>query len=1099
MNRLRFLWRSLLFYRRTTLTGAFGVAVATAVLIGSLIVGDSVTGSLRDRSLSRLGLTDLAITGVFPFRPQLRDELLSDKDVRKSTASSSSILQSQGSARSAATDAVVPRVTALGVDDTIADLLPGFPRIAPTGRNVYINSALARDLQLNPGDALLLTLPRPGAGPSGSLFSHTRLEDTTRALRLVVSAILPGNSGDLSIKPSSDEPRNIFIARQWLASQLGRADCATAILLRASSAFLNASCKAALQKNLKPEDLGLRIKTGASQKYISIESEGVAFNDAQIAFCRALILPKDGLREESAVYLADEIYSNQADHRNSISYAVIAALSEANNIPDNGIDLNRWAANRLKAAPGDPLRLSYLSSQPDGSYKREFMMLTVRSIIDRTDPGLTPTFEGISDASTISDWNTPFPIDRSRVTPEDEEYWKLYHAAPKAFVSRKTAQAMWNSSGEHYKEVITSFRFYPAPGQSMAELESYIHGTSTTLTEAVTVQPVRDEALESSRGSTDFSGLFIGLGMFLVAAAAGLAGSMTRLNVERRASEAGLLMSIGFTPEQALRTTLAEGSMTSLLGALVGIPAGAFYAMGIVKLLNTRWQDALNATSLTIHIELQSLIIGSLSGLIIGLLAVWWGAKTMKGRNPLALLGGWQAMTVTARAKKRRKLPALLYALAGGLMLFAPAMTHGKLSAPIAFFIGGALLLTAGLSGIGAVLQRSLVRPARGNFISLALRNAAANGGHSMLTVGLLAGATFVLVAVAANTRDYSRSDVSRKDSGAGGFNLIATSSVALPCEFSSPEGREKLGFTPEEEAVMHDVKVISFYQSPGDDISCLNPNKPLAPRLLGVPDEMIKRGGFTISGPKEANPWEIFSGKHDEKAAPAIADSASAEWTLHIQPGENFIANGVPLKLVGLVKQSIFAGDILVPMNTFRSRFPHVTGPGRFLIECPKDREQVVAETLRRALGGAGLEVHTTRETLNALIGVQNTYLSAFLALGGMGLLLGAVGLVTAVLLNALRRRREFALMQAVGIDRAGVVRLLVLEHAGLLLVGIFLGTACALIAVAPELAAAESAVNPVAPAAMIALIMASGYIACLLAAKAAVNAPLLAALREE
>ena len=52
-----------------------GVAVATAVLTGALLVGDSVRGSLRDLTLQRLGRIDSAlVTGHF-FRTALAEEV----------------------------------------------------------------------------------------------------------------------------------------------------------------------------------------------------------------------------------------------------------------------------------------------------------------------------------------------------------------------------------------------------------------------------------------------------------------------------------------------------------------------------------------------------------------------------------------------------------------------------------------------------------------------------------------------------------------------------------------------------------------------------------------------------------------------------------------------------------------------------------------------------------------------------------------------------------------------------------------------------------------------------------------------------------------
>ena len=51
----------------------------------------------------------------------------------------------------------------------------------------------------------------------------------------------------------------------------------------------------------------------------------------------------------------------------------------------------------------------------------------------------------------------------------------------------------------------------------------------------------------------------------------------------------------------------------------------------------------------------------------------------------------------------------------------------------------------------------------------------------------------------------------------------------------------------------------------------------------------------------------------------------------------------------------------------------------------------------------------------------VENTYLSTFQALGGLGLVLGVVGLVAIIARNMLERRRELALLGAAGFIGTG------------------------------------------------------------------------------
>ena len=58
MNRWQIAIKSLFYFRRTNLAIALGVAAATAVLTGALIVGDSMRYSLRELTLERLGMID---------------------------------------------------------------------------------------------------------------------------------------------------------------------------------------------------------------------------------------------------------------------------------------------------------------------------------------------------------------------------------------------------------------------------------------------------------------------------------------------------------------------------------------------------------------------------------------------------------------------------------------------------------------------------------------------------------------------------------------------------------------------------------------------------------------------------------------------------------------------------------------------------------------------------------------------------------------------------------------------------------------------------------------------------------------------------------
>jgi ABC-type antimicrobial peptide transport system permease subunit len=103
-------------------------------------------------------------------------------------------------------------------------------------------------------------------------------------------------------------------------------------------------------------------------------------------------------------------------------------------------------------------------------------------------------------------------------------------------------------------------------------------------------------------------------------------------------------------------------------------------------------------------------------------------------------------------------------------------------------------------------------------------------------------------------------------------------------------------------------------------------------------------------------------------------------------------------------------------------------------------------------------------------------------------------------LLRNALERRRELALLGAVGYRRRHFLLLLAAESASLLLAGLAVGGAAAALAVAPALYDSGARL-PVSATGLVllALVFVAGLLSTLVAARVATRAPLLQALRSE
>jgi ABC-type antimicrobial peptide transport system permease subunit len=118
---------------------------------------------------------------------------------------------------------------------------------------------------------------------------------------------------------------------------------------------------------------------------------------------------------------------------------------------------------------------------------------------------------------------------------------------------------------------------------------------------------------------------------------------------------------------------------------------------------------------------------------------------------------------------------------------------------------------------------------------------------------------------------------------------------------------------------------------------------------------------------------------------------------------------------------------------------------------------------------------------------------------LGGLGLVLGTLGLGAILLRNVLERRRELALLRALGYTQSDFLTMVVAENVLLLVGGLIIGTFCALLAIAPMFLD-RGARLPVDTLALLLLgVLGTGLLASLGATVAALRSPLLSALRAE
>jgi ABC-type antimicrobial peptide transport system permease subunit len=189
----------------------------------------------------------------------------------------------------------------------------------------------------------------------------------------------------------------------------------------------------------------------------------------------------------------------------------------------------------------------------------------------------------------------------------------------------------------------------------------------------------------------------------------------------------------------------------------------------------------------------------------------------------------------------------------------------------------------------------------------------------------------------------------------------------------------------------------------------------------------------------------------------------------------------------------------VIISEKHFLRHFPSVDGYAKFLIERPTANAEKIGSLLEKSLRDYGFDATSTREKLAGFQTVENTYLSVFQTLGGLGLLLGTIGLGIILIRNAIERRGELAILRAFGFRRATLTFMLVAENAYLILAGIAIGAISALLAVAPHLTSGNARVPWFSLCLTLFSVLLVGLIASVVSAAFALRIPLLPALKAE
>lgn len=996
MNHRSLLHKNITFYARYYKLVALAALIMVAVIVGSLMVGDSVRTTLVKRVSERLGETETVLYARNAF---LGDSILSRPAFQGSARGvllTNGFVSHQGK--------LIP-VTVWGVD-----------HLKLARGSAKINAPLATELALSFPSDIALRLPATGLVPSGSLFVTDNYSVNARMTCSGLVSVQDG--GNISLKNEQALPFNFFVNREELAEILGVEHRINLVL---SSRHITAE---EVAQNWDYALSGMTLRQDNGDTYMT--SDRVFLQQEVVE----TLCHDNAMANRIFAYLANAIGSGDT----AIPYSFVTAVDryQGQTLPPDEIWLSDYAATRLRAQVGDTIPVAFFTAQDLKTLSTDSLSLRVGRIISLQDLAadtlLRANFPGLSNVARCTDWDSDLPLDMSLIQDQDERYWAQYRNTPKALVAYQTAAVKWANAYGHATAIQLA-----GPTPDLSSLRAEMFGLQR-------VYP-RESAVYAAKNGVNFSGLFLALGFFIILSAALLfLNPLSEMYYQRR-HEMDLLKSLGFT-RRRISVMLWKEALPIVLGSsAAGVLCGFLYTTLIMWLLGNIWKGATHTEGFSVYPHAGSLLVGFAVSLLIALGLLYAGIhralkekKTMDAHTP-----SW----------RRRRLLALSCSVATlALVMMNFILLH---SIVVFVVVGMMLLITAGLWGDCVICQRGL--PADTHFAQpfLMWSSLRAQRKQTLMSFFCLAIGVFIVFAVGLNRKGFT--DSAQLKTGTGGYALWGESSVPIYHNMNTQAGRERLSLTD----LPAGTSVLQCLRYGADDASCLNLNKVSTPNVLGTDMNALQASDFRI-----AQNLPAFSGtslfqemqRRQKEVYPALVDAGVLTWGLMMQLGDtlwydNDRGQKVALQLVGTLANSIFQGNILVDRGLFAEIWPETTGSEVFLLKTPDTATTAVKDLLSQALYEYGVRITTTNDRLRQLNTVTDTYLTIFLTLGGIGLLLGIMSFMIVIRQNLAMRLPEMELYRRLGYTKQRIGDLLYREQVLVPLAAIAVGLVSAGISV--------------------------------------------------
>lgn len=581
-----------------------------------------------------------------------------------------------------------------------------------------------------------------------------------------------------------------------------------------------------------------------------------------------------------------------------------------------------------------------------------------------------------------------------------------------------TAQKLFLQPG-HY----ASIELTATPGTDVTQLLNRVKAVLPKDASAVTgAQLAQLKANFATSTTNTMSQILVGFAAVALFVATFLISNTFTMLIARRARELALMRAVGATRKQVRRILLTESLLVGAIASVVSLAVGT----GVAALLQTLFASADTPTA-PLVLTPTAVIISMLVGTLLPMVSAWIPIRRAMAIPPVAALSAAE-YTAPARPGSLRTGLGTALVLTGAAAVVYGALTTGK-DARTVIGLGAALALT-GTIGLIPLLSRPVVTLFQPLLTRLAPVHgdlAARNTVRDPRRTGATAAALAIAVTLASGLSVLGASATQYLD-------RATTHALSADYVVKSVGGQR---MTPTTAAPLK--KLVSATYSPL--------NQSTGYRLGGSESVLTGVDPATIG---KLLRYDVVEGSLDSlaKGQIAVADFKAEEAGWHV-------GQTLPLErqkdqrgsvTIGAIyqadEQSELTPSITAP-DSLVARYDSAPSTAGLLVATDGGPSRAALAGVTRALGDnptlSVLDQTEIRAQDSRGIGGQ---LNVFYALLSMALVIASLGIANTLAMSVLERRKELGTLRALGLDRAGVTRMIRLEALLLGVLGASIGT---------------------------------------------------------